>query len=60
MLALILARNLHRYFLSKDSIEACQTKLRTYISSEKDVRGYVPGKGWAYSVAHVSDAIEKP
>ncbi|XRD23452.1 DUF2785 domain-containing protein [Lysinibacillus fusiformis] len=24
-----------------------------------DVRGFVPGKGWAHSVAHVSDALDE-
>jgi hypothetical protein len=29
------------------------------VQAEKDVRGYVPSKGWAHSVAHVSDAIDE-
>jgi len=59
LVALILARDLQDSFLSKASIADCQTKLLSYVSSEKDVRGYVPGKGWAHSVAHVSDAIDE-
>ncbi len=59
LVALILARDLQDNFLPKASIEDCQTKLLNYVTSEKDVRGYVPGKGWAHSVAHVSDAIDE-
>lgn len=59
LLALILARDLEEDFLTEDQIEACQTKLLAYVQAEKDVRGYVPGKGWAHSVAHVSDAIDE-
>ncbi|KPN94590.1 hypothetical protein AO843_22930 [Lysinibacillus sp. ZYM-1] len=59
LVALILARDLADDFLSKGDIEDCQTKLLAYVKAEKDVRGYVPGKGWAHSVAHVSDAIDE-
>lgn len=59
LVSIILARDLVDDFLTKDHIETCQVKLFTYVQAEKDVRGYVPGKGWAHSVAHVSDAIDE-
>jgi len=30
----------------------------TYARQERDWRGYVKGKGWAHSVAHLSDALD--
>ncbi|MCR8854003.1 DUF2785 domain-containing protein [Lysinibacillus fusiformis] len=59
LVALILARDLEDNFLSQDNIEEGQTKLLAYVKAEMDVRGFVPGKGWAHSVAHVSDAIDE-
>lgn len=31
--------------------------LATWLLREKDVRGYVPGKGWAHAVAHGADSL---
>ncbi len=59
LVALILARDLKDNFLSQDSIEEGQTKLLAYVKAEMNVRGFVPGKGWAHSVAHVSDAMDE-
>ncbi|SCY84331.1 DUF2785 domain-containing protein [Lysinibacillus fusiformis] len=59
LVALILARDLKDNFLSQDSIEEGQTKLLAYVKAEMDVRGFVPGKGWAHSVAHISDAMDE-
>lgn len=28
-----------------------------YLAAEQDLRGYVPGKGWAHSVAHTADLL---
>jgi hypothetical protein len=33
--------------------------LMRYIDLEKDLRGYVAGKGWTHSVAHVADTFEE-
>jgi hypothetical protein len=30
----------------------------TYVAAEQDVRGYVPQKGWAHSVAHTADLLK--
>lgn len=32
-------------------------RVATWYLREKDLRGYVPGKGWAHAVAHGADAI---
>ena len=32
-------------------------RIATWYLRERDVRGYVPGKGWAHTVAHGADAV---
>lgn len=32
-------------------------RVATWLLAEQDLRGYVPGKGWAHAVAHGADAI---
>lgn len=59
LIALILNRDIKDDFLSKDQINDCKDQLLAYLSAETDVRGYVPGKGWAHSVAHMADAIDE-
>lgn len=36
-----------------------KAKLLAYLDCEIDTRGYVPGKGWAHSIAHVADAFDE-
>lgn len=45
-------------FLSKEEVLNIYTKLSEYYLLEKDLRGYVPEKGWAHAVAHSSDALD--
>ncbi|MGE7948475.1 DUF2785 domain-containing protein [Lysinibacillus sp. NPDC093688] len=59
LIALILHRDHEGEFLSKDQLNDCKDLLLAYLSAETDVRGYVPGKGWAHSVAHMADAIDE-
>ena len=59
LLALILYRDNEDNFLSQDKVFEVKDKLLDYINLEKDLRGYVAVKGWAHSVAHVTDAIEE-
>jgi hypothetical protein len=32
--------------------------LLRYLTEERDLRGYVPGKGWAHGMAHAADALD--
>ncbi|MFJ6208785.1 DUF2785 domain-containing protein [Lysinibacillus sp. NPDC092081] len=59
LIALILYRDNADNFLSEHKINECKDRLLAYLSTEKDVRGYVPVKGWAHSVAHMADAIDE-
>lgn len=59
LIALILFRENADDFLSEQIIADCKDKVLAYLAAEKDVRGYVPVKGWAHSVAHMADAINE-
>ncbi|QDQ02922.1 DUF2785 domain-containing protein [Lysinibacillus fusiformis] len=58
LISLILTRDNEDHFLSKQSVYKTKAKCIEYLSSEKDMRGYVPEKGWAHSVAHAADMID--
>lgn len=59
LIALILTRDNEDDFLEAYKIEELTNKVMAYLDAEKDVRGYVPGKEWAHSVAHVSDLVDE-
>ncbi|MCY9550037.1 DUF2785 domain-containing protein [Lysinibacillus xylanilyticus] len=59
LIALILYRDNEDNFLSEHKINECKDRVLAYLSAETDVRGYVPVKGWAHSVAHMADAIDE-
>lgn len=44
-------------FLSANDIMDIKKAVLRYIDQEKDLRGYVDGKGWAHAVAHIADAL---
>ncbi|MFD0771827.1 DUF2785 domain-containing protein [Bacillus sp. CGMCC 1.60114] len=45
-------------FLSEEQLYSVAEQVLEYVYLEKDVRGYVEGKGWAHSTAHVADALD--
>ncbi|WP_025784376.1 DUF2785 domain-containing protein [Sporosarcina sp. D27] len=57
ILPLILNVDHRDSFLSESEIKYVQKRLYTYVRNEKDVRGYVDGKGWAHALAHAADAL---
>jgi Protein of unknown function (DUF2785) len=44
-------------FLANDELEAWLDALIAYLENERDLRGYVPGKGWAHALAQVAEAL---
>lgn len=42
-------------FLPQETVTKAKDAVIQYIHLEEDLRGYVPVKGWAHSVAHVAD-----
>ncbi len=59
LLALIVFQDRQQHFLSEADIDMLKAKLLAYLDCEIDTRGYVPGKGWAHSIAHVADAFDE-
>lgn len=59
--ALFLAEIIHHDnqdpFLEKDEVQSIFTKALTYLSEERDPRGFVLGKGWAHALAHTADLL---
>lgn len=51
----------HNHFgenlFSKDEMDKVFGDVIRYVQSEKDIRGYVKGKGWAHAIAHSADAL---
>lgn len=57
-MSILAAQDLRKPFLSAAAFkETLDTALRCY-ASEKDLRGYVPEKGWAHATAHVADLLK--
>jgi Protein of unknown function (DUF2785) len=59
VIAVILYKDNEDDFLPKNAVYKTKDHLIDYINSENDLRGFVPGKGWAHSVAHVADAFDE-
>ncbi|MCB8951236.1 MAG: DUF2785 domain-containing protein [Ardenticatenales bacterium] len=58
LLPLILIAHRQKPFLPKSEITRIKERLLQYLFAEKDLRGYVEGKGWAHAVAHVGDVFD--
>jgi hypothetical protein len=57
-MSILAAQDLRKPFLSAAAFkETLDTALRCY-EEEKDLRGYVPVKGWAHATAHVADLLK--
>src|SRR5215472_14436 len=57
-MSILAAEDLRKPFLSAAAFkETLDTALRCY-AREKDLRGYVPEKGWAHATAHVADLLK--
>ncbi len=59
IVAAILIAHRCRPFLPENELQVIKHKLLRYLEGEKDLRGYVPVKGWAHAVAHTADALDK-
>lgn len=52
-----IARDNRRPLLPGGKILEWGDRLATWVLRERDLRGYVPGKGWAHAIAHGADAL---
>ncbi len=58
MMPLLLIADAREPRVSEPVVRRVFEALRTYARQERDWRGYVKGKGWAHSVAHLADAFD--
>ena len=56
-LLLIVHRDKQAYLTQEEVLEVKTAVLR-YLQEEQDIRGHVPGPGWAHAIAHASDALD--
>jgi hypothetical protein len=57
-MSILAAQDLRKPFLSATAFkETLETALQCY-AEEKDLRGYIPVKGWAHATAHVADLLK--
>lgn len=57
VLGACIARDNQRPLVAGGKILEWGDRLATWLLRERDLRGYVPGKGWAHAVAHGADAL---
>jgi hypothetical protein len=57
VLATVIERDTTAHLLPADQLLRWGDRVVSWLLRERDLRGYVPGKGWAHAVAHGSDAI---
>ncbi|WP_104108111.1 DUF2785 domain-containing protein [Nocardioides sp. 616] len=57
VLAAVLARDTQHRLLTGDQVLRWGDEIATWFLRERDLRGWVPGHGWAHALAHGADAI---
>jgi hypothetical protein len=58
-IALIIDAHRRHAFLSNDELHLVKDRIEDYLARERDLRGYVDGKGWAHTVAHAADVLDE-
>jgi hypothetical protein len=57
-MSILAAQDLRKPFLSDAAFQETLTTALQCYAEEKDLRGYVPEKGWAHATAHVGDLLK--
>lgn len=58
VLGLIVYHDNENHILTNGEVETILFATLEYLDRELDLRGYVPGKGWAHAVAHTADTLK--
>ncbi len=45
-------------YLPYEELQVIKQKILRYLSKERDLRGFVPVKGWAHAIAHAADVLD--
>jgi hypothetical protein len=59
VLAIVLVADKERRVLGESEFREVAHELVDYCESERDLRGFVPGRGWAHAVAHAADVADE-
>ena len=59
IIAVILYKDNEKAFLTANDFENVKAKVFQFAIQEKDIRGYDKEKGWAHSIAHLSDCLDE-
>jgi hypothetical protein len=59
VVAIVLVADKERRFLDQSEFREVARGLVDYCEAESDVRGFVPGRGWAHAVAHAADVADE-
>ena len=57
VLAECVGRDTQRALVTREQVLDWGDRIATWLLRERDLRGYVPGQGWAHAVAHGADAL---
>ncbi len=57
-LPLLIIAHRETAYLDRATLHDITDKVLAYLKDERDLRGFVPGKGWAHGIAHAADALE--
>lgn len=58
ILSLIVHRDNQQSFFTETEIKNLHRWSLEYFTAEQDLRGYIPGKGWAHALAHTADLFK--
>lgn len=59
IVAAIIYKHREKKFLSKTQIKETFAAVLKFYNEDRDVRGFIEGKGWAHGAAHGADAIDE-
>lgn len=57
VIALIINAHRRHAFLTSDELHQARDETEDYLRRERDLRGFVDGKGWAHAAAHAADVL---
>ncbi|MBK9963361.1 MAG: DUF2785 domain-containing protein [Holophagales bacterium] len=57
-LAILSATDLKKPWLGQEAFDGLLTASTGYLTTEKDLRGFVPGSGWVHATAHTADVLK--
>lgn len=59
IIAAIIYRHRREKFIDESDVQKAFNTVLKFYNEDKDVRGYVEGKGWAHGAAHGADALDE-